>query len=370
LEKNILVIEDDIQLSAALCAILRHKKFNVVIAYDGNDGLRAIQEHAIDLVLCDINLPDIDGYDILKSVRNDKEHFQLPFIFLTAYAGEQNIRKGRNHGADDYITKPFDSKKLIETINARLKLNETRKEFIQEQLNKNWVNIINQNFKQEFMTPLNSLINGSFLIESSPDRINVNDFKEAINAIYVSSFRIFRNTRNLMVFSILSNKEAVNTDKGAFGNYIYFSDIVLQIIEYYNNGLIHNWDTIKSNVEFVPVKRFDSDYINIIVTELIDNGIKHDSKKQTPSVSLTAVANGGFRLFVTNNISRGLNFDTSLIKPFRKFHDDKSHNGLGLGLYICKELCLKSNLDFNIEIADEKISFVVSQESVENSEIN
>ncbi len=369
MQKNILVIEDDLQLSATLCAILQHNKFNVVIANDGNEGLRAIHEKAIDLVLCDISLPDIDGHDILKTIRNDKEHFQLPFIFLTAFAGENNIQKGRNQGADDYITKPFNSKQLIETINARLALNETRKEFIQEQLNKNWVNIINQDFKQEFMTPLNSLINGTFLIESAPDRINVNDFKEAINAIYVSSFRIFRNTRNLMVFSILSNNEVMNSEKRVFGDYIYFSDIVLQIIEYYNNGLIQSWNSIKSNIDFVPVKCYDSDYINIIVTEIIDNGVKHDSKKLPPSVSLKATENGGFLLCVTNNINTDLNFEIDLIKPFRKFHDDKSHNGLGLGLYICKELCFRSNLDFDFEIKDEKISFLISQNIAKDTDL-
>jgi two-component system, sensor histidine kinase and response regulator len=368
-QNTILVIEDEIQLSDALCAILRHKKFNVIIAYNGNEGIKALQENGIDLVLCDINLPDIDGYEILKAVRSNKVLYQMPFIFLTAFAAEDNIRKGRNHGADDYITKPFDSKKLIETINARLRLSESRKELMREQLNKNWENIINKDFKQEFMTPLNSLINATFLIESTPDQINVSDFKEAINAIYVSSFRIFRNTRNLMFFSLLTNNELTNSEKRIYGNYIYFSDIVSQIVEYYNNGLIQGWNTIKSTIDFVPLKRFDSDHISIIITELIDNGVKYDSKKLPPKVSLFATGNGCFNLSITNNINEDTKFDFDQIKPFHKFHDDKSHNGLGLGLYISKELCLQSNLIFRAEIKNEEISFLISRDVVKDVDL-
>ncbi len=128
---KILVIEDERELSSAIKLMLELNNFDPLITENGTDGLRILAKDAehVELVICDINLPDINGYEILKIVRNSKILFRLPFVFLSAYSDEQDIRTGMNEGADDYLTKPFKSKVLLDTIKSRLEISRKNKSF-------------------------------------------------------------------------------------------------------------------------------------------------------------------------------------------------------------------------------------------------
>jgi CheY-like chemotaxis protein len=119
-EKTILVVEDDTSVRYALSVFLEIAGINFIEAMDGTEALTQLATHKFDLILCDINLPDILGYEILKHVRSNANLAQLPFIFLTAYADMRDVNKGLELGANDYITKPFSNKQLIDTVNKWL----------------------------------------------------------------------------------------------------------------------------------------------------------------------------------------------------------------------------------------------------------
>ncbi|AVR45102.1 transcriptional regulator [Christiangramia fulva] len=118
---KILLIEDDICLQQNIQEILEFAGHKVRAAADGEKGLRLAFEDPPELVLCDIILPSTDGYQILKKLSANSQTKRIPFIFLTAKSGIDDIRKGMNLGADDYIVKPFEEKQLLETIKTRLK---------------------------------------------------------------------------------------------------------------------------------------------------------------------------------------------------------------------------------------------------------
>ncbi len=112
---KILVIEDHELLKEQIEALL--SEFYIVKAVThGEDGLRIAREDPPDLMICDIMLPDITGYDVLQQIRADQQLFNTPVILLTALEAEDNIIKGWDIGADDYITKPFKAKQLISRI--------------------------------------------------------------------------------------------------------------------------------------------------------------------------------------------------------------------------------------------------------------
>ncbi len=118
---TILVIEDNQEMAENIAAILQLSKYTVLTAPNGKIGVQMAQEKIPDLILCDIMMPELDGYGVLQVLVNDPETANIPFIFLTAKTDKSDFRTGMNLGADDYITKPFDGYDLLKVIEMRLK---------------------------------------------------------------------------------------------------------------------------------------------------------------------------------------------------------------------------------------------------------
>lgn len=115
----ILVIEDEAEIAEGICTVLEHEGYQVDIAYDGQSGLAKIMEGKPDLVLLDIMLPEINGTEIIKTVRENG--ISVPVIMLTALSQSSDIINGLDSGADDYLTKPFRAGELLARIRARLR---------------------------------------------------------------------------------------------------------------------------------------------------------------------------------------------------------------------------------------------------------
>jgi DNA-binding NarL/FixJ family response regulator len=119
--KKILCIEDDRETAALIAEELIDRGYEVIAAHDGREGLAAILKTTPDLVLCDISMPVMSGFELLERLIALAPRFsRMPFIFLTALTDRENELKGRQLGADDYVTKPIDFDVLATIINARL----------------------------------------------------------------------------------------------------------------------------------------------------------------------------------------------------------------------------------------------------------
>ena len=128
---KILVIEDEPEMLYNLVSILRLEKFEPIAAENGRVGIDAAKRDRPALILCDVMMPDLDGYGVLAALRADADTAATPFIFLTAKGEKPDIRTGMNLGADDYLTKPVAKADLLATIRARLERAEqqTKPEF-------------------------------------------------------------------------------------------------------------------------------------------------------------------------------------------------------------------------------------------------
>lgn len=116
---KVVLIEDDELIRCTVRDILQINRHDVTTANDGPAGVEAIARTRPDLVLCDVGLPKLDGYQVLEAVRALAEGGDVPFIFLTARAGREDLRRGLQLGADDYIAKPFSEGELLAAIEAR-----------------------------------------------------------------------------------------------------------------------------------------------------------------------------------------------------------------------------------------------------------
>ncbi len=121
--KKILIIEDNPEVRENTSEILSLANYSVISAENGKAGVDLAQREMPDLIICDIMMPELDGYGVLHILSKNEQTSGIPFIFLTAKAEKNDIRKGMDLGADDYLTKPFDDTDLLNAIEARLRKN-------------------------------------------------------------------------------------------------------------------------------------------------------------------------------------------------------------------------------------------------------
>ncbi len=119
--KKILVIEDHPDVRENIEEILELASYDVVTAENGKIGVKKAIDELPDLIICDIMMPELDGYEVLYLLGKNMETAGIPFIFLTAKAEKEDFRRGMNLGADDYLVKPFEEMDLLNTIEKRLK---------------------------------------------------------------------------------------------------------------------------------------------------------------------------------------------------------------------------------------------------------
>lgn len=117
---EILVIEDEEDLREIVCEILRAENCLVIEAEDGQIGRQKAKEEIPDLIICDIRMPAIDGYEVLSQLRNHVSTQAIPFIFLSAKAAKEDRHLERKLGANDYLTKPFTRQELLSVIATHL----------------------------------------------------------------------------------------------------------------------------------------------------------------------------------------------------------------------------------------------------------
>ncbi len=130
MSKKILLIEDNEAMRENIAEILSLAHYQVATAANGKIGVAMAETEKPDLIICDIMMPELDGYGVLHMLSRNTETASIPFIFLTAKAERSDLRKGMEMGADDYLTKPFDDLELLNAVESRLKKTDLlKKEF-------------------------------------------------------------------------------------------------------------------------------------------------------------------------------------------------------------------------------------------------
>jgi len=118
--KKILLIEDDVTVRENTGELLELSDYEVITAANGKLGVEKATKNSPDIIVCDIMMPELDGYGVLEELSKNPETSNIPFIFLSAKTEQKDIRKGMNLGADDYLTKPFEEEDLLSAIESRL----------------------------------------------------------------------------------------------------------------------------------------------------------------------------------------------------------------------------------------------------------
>jgi len=131
--KKLLLIEDDVTVRENTAELLELSNYNVITASNGKLGIETAKQEIPDIIICDIMMPEIDGYGVLEALSKNPSTLNIPFIFLSAKTEHKDIRKGMDLGADDYLTKPFEEEELLSAIESRLAKVAILKSYIKEE---------------------------------------------------------------------------------------------------------------------------------------------------------------------------------------------------------------------------------------------
>jgi DNA-binding response OmpR family regulator len=123
-QKKVLIVDDEVDLVETLRFSLENEGFTVLVSYDGEDALNQARKENPDLILLDLMLPKLDGYKVCRLLKFDERYKHIPILMLTAKTQEKDKLLGKETGADEYITKPFEINELLEKVKSYLREKE------------------------------------------------------------------------------------------------------------------------------------------------------------------------------------------------------------------------------------------------------
>ncbi|UFH55702.1 response regulator [Spirosoma sp. KNUC1025] len=334
---QILLIEDEVQIRENVQELLTLCGYQVDTASNGREGIGQALLQRPDLILCDIMMPEANGYQVLDAVRNNRLLASVPFIFLTAKTEPGDIRQGMIKGADDYLTKPFTFENLLQTITSRLQREALRKADINSQIEE-YRHRFTSLSAHEYNTCLNGIIGFSTLLVDQYQALDKDEILSFIEMIKVSGERLKRSLNNVQLMDELQHLQSTNSLYSYFseGSSFVTAELVeelTQAVEYRQSQKIDYC----SQVNTAQV-RMSEENVRICIEELIDNAFKFSSVNQTVHMR-GAIDQEDYCFSITNTGQPFTPENIAQIAPYKQF-DRKQYEqqGFGLGLSIVKSL--------------------------------
>ena len=338
--KKILVIEDQPDVRENIDAILELEGYEVMMAEDGEMGIEMATLHQPDLILCDVMMPKLDGFGVVKALRQNPVTATVPLIFLTAKADRPSLRQGMDLGADDYLTKPFTLDELIDAVTARLSKQNLIQQDVNQELDKFRSNIT-RSLPHELLTPLNGILGMSHYLSDYYDTIDGEEIQSCLADIKISSERLYRLIQNFLLFAQLelfqSNVQQSQIWQNRLSQITVNSVSIIEKITQKIAQQIERTDDLQLFLKEASVHISEQD-LEKITEEIIDNAFKF-SAKGTPVIVESKLDDQNFILTVTNQ-GRGMNAEDierigAYIQFERKLYEQQ---GSGLGLIIAKRM--------------------------------
>ncbi|GAB4271065.1 MAG: response regulator [Candidatus Promineifilaceae bacterium] len=355
---TILVVEDDDLLRSTIVDVLDSVgTYKVVSAENGRIGLEKAVRYLPDLIVCDIEMPELDGYGLLKLVRENVNTATIPFIFLTALSDRMSTRTGMELGADDYITKPFTAEELLKAINSRFDKQKKLSAQYEQKIETLRGNIM-MAVPHELRTPLGIIIGFSDLLVQDVQKMSRQEVAHFAKSINNAGHRLHRLVENYLVYAqleLLANNLDVVRQLRSRREAIPDNIIEAVVDRFVRNGHAN----IKMLLGAADVQLFMSQlYFDKIVDELLSNAVKFRDEGTEVMVK-TAVYQNQFKLFVQNE-GRGMTQEQiSQIGPYIQFERRVyEQQGSGFGLAIANRLAELHNGRLTIHSVPNKTTTV------------
>jgi signal transduction histidine kinase len=338
---RVLVIEDSETVLAEIEGILEANGFEVITASDGRMGLWRLWGGLPDLILCDLMMPEMDGFEVLEALRERPEWATIPFVCLTARTERQAMRRAMEMGADDYVTKPVTARELVSAVTAGLHKRARIENEASERLG-DLRRSITLALPHEFRTPLSIILGYSeLLVDEAEQRVD-EELKSIATSVSAAAAQLHRLTENFLLYAQLELTARAEGQRGPFDvDKPAALHLVAEAVAQDCAANLRRTSDIECDLE--PVALYlREDILRKVVTELVDNAFKFSEPGKKVRVitrqdcgrgSLT-IADQGMGMVEQEIASLGayLQFDRVV----------REQQGMGLGLGIVRrvaEIC-------------------------------
>ena len=335
---TILLVDDDEALLEGMHDLLELSGYHAVTAENGVQavGILEASGQLPDLIVSDITMPGMDGYQLLEEARARDEWKSIPFIFLTARSTKKDVRSGKKLGADDYVAKPFDADDLLVAVESLLK---RRSEL--DELRENRFTIRRRRIlaaiNHEFRTPLSYVVAYSDMITSGEDNLDPQELREYVAGIQKGSERLFALVENLLLLVELESGQAATSHRLRKGVIYEMDNIVADIVSNSQPAAENASVTLsfQSSSDIAPVEG-DVNFLSAAIRHLIENAIKFTTGKGSAiEVSLKAVDNQLAIAVQDDGIGISSEEQEYLFELFYQANREKlEQQGVGAGLAI------------------------------------
>lgn len=334
---KILVVDDESSLRELIVTALQGEGFEVLEAGDGLGGIETARRSSPDLVICDILMPNLDGYGTLKVLREDPSTATIPFIFLTGNMERGTMRQGMDLGADDFITKPFAIPELLAAVRARLEKQRTAVQEAERKLDELRINLT-LSLPHEIRTPLSGIIGFAEVLRDDHASLKPTEISEMASIILKSATRLGHLVENFLTYAQLEllsadpkKRELIRKDTTAMLG-MHIEELARKKAKEYErpNDLVLKIAGGEAAISNENMKR--------IVEELIDNAFKFSTAGGSVEVTMEHVG----QHHVLTVCDKGIGMEAKQIAEigaYRQFNRKKNEQqGSGLGLAIAKRL--------------------------------
>lgn len=345
LKQHVLIVENDIALQKGVTALLEMAGYQVSQASDGLEGLNLLKVMASlpDLIVSDIGMPNMDGFEFLNAVRAQPEWLTIPFIFMSAKDEKEDIRSGKLHGADDYLTKPFEFRDLLVAVQSALNRREqlgalqaSEMEALRQQILK----VLNH----EFRTPLSYIVAYADLMASTPSFKHSEELRQYISGILEGSERLSRLIESFLSLAELESGTSAKIFEARRTVISDLSGMIEQIIE----AVSPKAGAKGVNVHLaahdpLPPILGDQIYLELALRHLIDNAVKFSPAQKDAVVSVSLLSDQQYVVIAICDQGAGIpaSEQRRLFEVFYQIDRNRhEQQGTGAGLAIARQVAV------------------------------
>lgn len=350
---KILIIEDDDAIRSNLSELLATQEFVIVAADNGKQGVELALQTLPNLILCDVMLPELDGYGVLAELREHPQTATIPLIFLTALGEKADTRRGMELGADDYLTKPCTAEELLRAISVRLNKQATL-EKQQSQKLEELRSSITLSLPHELRTPLNSILGFTEILLNQSEYIDVAETQEMLVGIKTAGNQLFRLIQNFLLYAELE-LQAANPDAHSLSSQkeISYPKVIITAVGHQQGKQAQRQQDLTLQLQDASVS-IPTTLLKKMIEEVVSNAFKF-SAEGTP-VKISSKVEDDYFVVTVEDQGKGISAEQiAQIGAYRQFERKLyEQQGTGLGLTIAKRIAQLHDGSLTIDSELEK----------------
>jgi two-component system, sensor histidine kinase and response regulator len=340
----ILIVDDNPRNLQLIALTLREFDYKLIFADGGQKAIELSDRYQVDMILLDVMMPGIDGFEVCRIIRSNPKNDGIPIIFITALSEKSNLVKGFELGAEDYITKPFNKEELIIRIKTHLDMKFARDDLQRVKNSLSESNTIKDKIfsviGHDLRSPIGSIKMMLELLLGDIDSFNTQNIKEIISSLSKTTDEVFNLLENLLWWARSQNGNLSNNPES-----FQLSSLTSSLYFLNKESLSIKKIRFEDKIDQECMVYADMNMLKTVLRNLISNAIKFTPKGG--SVTLSATGTGDFIKIMVSDTGVGISVE-NLSKLFDEnqkisFLGTEKESGSGLGLILCKNFVQANN---------------------------